>query len=61
MSLDKAVNSGKKEKRKPYTGREAVYTDCRPGGGCPVCENNRKHSMKKKLLSLKEMERGESE
>ena len=49
MSLEKAVKHGK-EKRKGYYGSQAFDHSCRPHGGCPYCENNRKFSDKKARL-----------
>jgi hypothetical protein len=43
MSLEKAIKHGK-EKRKNYYGSQAFDHGCRPHGGCPYCENNRKFS-----------------
>lgn len=42
MSLDKAIKHGK-EHRKPYTGAKAMFKSCRNHGGCPWCEEDRKH------------------
>ena len=42
MSLRKAIEHGK-EHRKPYTGSKAIDGTCRNHGGCPWCEENRKH------------------
>ena len=47
MSLDKAIEHGK-EKRKPYRGDKLVDPSCRNHGGCPWCENNRKHKFRDK-------------
>ena len=47
MSLDKAIKHGK-EKRKPYTGSKAIFASCRNHGGCPFCEENRRHKMRDK-------------
>jgi hypothetical protein len=43
MSLEKAIKHGK-EKRKNYYGSQSFDHSCRPHGGCPYCENNRKFS-----------------
>lgn len=51
MSLDKAIEHGK-EKRKPYYGSKAIDPTCRNHGGCPWCEENRKHKFR--LRSMKE-------
>lgn len=42
MSLDKAIRYGK-EHRRPYTGSKAIDGTCRNHGGCPWCEENRRH------------------
>ena len=47
MSLDKAIAHGK-EKRKPYYGSKAFDHTCRNHGGCPWCEENRKHKFRDK-------------
>ena len=47
MSLDKAIKHGK-EHRKPYTGSKAVDATCRNHGGCPWCEENRRHKFRDK-------------
>ena len=47
MSLDKAIEHGK-EKRKPYRGSKAIDKTCRNHGGCPWCEENRKHKFRDK-------------
>jgi len=47
MSLDKAIKHGK-EHRKPYTGSKSIDGTCRNHGGCPWCEENRKHKMRDK-------------
>lgn len=49
MSLDKAIEHGK-EKRKPYRGSKAIDRSCRNHGGCPWCEENRKHKFRKKYM-----------
>ena len=54
MSLEKAIKH-KKEKRKEYHGPEAVDKSCRPHGGCPVCEGNRKHASDVKKLACEQM------
>ena len=40
--LDKAIKHGK-EHRKLYRGSKAIDRTCRNHGGCPWCEENRKH------------------
>ena len=47
MALDKAIKSGK-EHRKPYRGSKAIDATCRNHGGCPWCEENRKHKFRDK-------------
>ena len=47
MSLDKVVKYGK-EKRKPYRGSKLIDYTCRNHGGCPYCEQNRKHKFRDK-------------
>ena len=47
MSLDKAIKHGN-EHRKPYTGSKAIDGTCRNHGGCPWCEENRKHKFRDK-------------
>ena len=47
MSLDKAIEHGK-ERRRPYTGSKAIDPSCRNHGGCPWCEENRKHKFRDK-------------
>ena len=42
MALNKAIKSGK-EHRKMYSGSKAICRSCRNHGGCPWCEENRKH------------------
>lgn len=57
MSLEKAIKH-KKEHRKPYHGSKYFDKTCRNHGGCPWCEENRKHKFttkdKKSLDALKE-------
>lgn len=47
MSLDKSIEH-KKEKRKPYYGAKSIDPTCRNHGGCPWCEENRKHKYRKR-------------
>lgn len=47
MTLDKAINH-KKEHRKQYHGSKAVDKSCRNHGGCPYCEENRRHKYDKR-------------
>lgn len=42
MALDKAIKSGK-EHRKEYHGSKSFDRTCRNHGGCPWCEENRRH------------------
>ena len=42
MALDKAIKSGK-EHRKEYHGSKSFDPSCRNHGGCPWCEENRRH------------------
>lgn len=57
MSLNKAIEH-KKEKRKKYYGSKAFCRSCRNHGGCPICEQNRKHKFIKieKVFEEKEKE-----
>lgn len=47
MALDKAIKHGK-EHRKPYRGSKVIDKTCRNHGGCPWCEENRKHKFRDK-------------
>lgn len=47
MPMDKAIAHGK-EHRKPYRGSKAIDRTCRNHGGCPWCEENRKHKFRDK-------------
>nr|DAQ92019.1 MAG TPA: hypothetical protein [Caudoviricetes sp.] len=49
MGLEKAIEHGK-EFRKPYRRSKRFDRSCRNHGGCPYCENNRKHSTKVRML-----------
>ena len=51
MTLDKAINH-KKEHRKQYHGSKAVAKSCRNHGGCPYCEENRRHKNDKRKEAL---------
>ena len=53
MSLDKAIEHGK-ERRKPYYGSKAFDHTCRNHGGCPWCEENRKHKFREKRPPMRE-------
>ena len=57
MSLDKAIEHGK-EQRKPYYKSKAVDATCRPGGSCPYCQRGRRHKNRKRLEAAKD-EQGE--
>lgn len=51
MSLDKAIKSGK-EHRKPYFGAQAIDPQCRCGGTCIYCQNNRQYKNIKRKMRL---------
>jgi len=53
MSLVKAIEH-KKEKRKPYRGSKTIDPSCRNHGGCPWCEENRKHKFRDKRPPVEE-------
>ncbi len=53
MSMDKAIEHGK-EHRKQYRGGKAIDPCCRNHGGCPACEEGRKHKYKKAIKNLDE-------
>lgn len=53
MSLDKAIQYGK-ENRKRYKGAKAVDTSCRNHGSCDYCKGNRIHKNQKRKLSAEE-------
>lgn len=62
MGLDKAIQYGK-EKRKPYSGAQAIDCTCRPHGSCEWCKRNRLHQQikadertKEQLSQYKHME-----
>ncbi len=57
MSLKKGIKHNK-EHRKPYYKSGKFDKSCRPGGDCPYCQGNRKHSGKKRELSIEENEDG---
>ena len=56
MSLDKAINH-KHEHREQYRGSKAISKKCRNHGGCPGCEENRKHKYDKRSLAMNDRER----
>ena len=59
MSLRKAIEHGK-EHRKPYYGSKDFDKTCRNHGGCPWCEENRKHKyLKTSQKMLDKMKRKE--
>lgn len=47
MSLDKAIAHGK-ERRRPYYRSGRVDLTCRPGGGCPWCDANRRAATRRR-------------
>lgn len=53
MSLDKAIEHGK-ENRKPYRKSKAIDRTCRNHGACLWCERNRRHKMRDKHPADKE-------
>ncbi len=53
--LDKSIQH-KKEYREPYRKAKRVDRSCRNHGSCLYCQDNRKHSNKKRELSAKEKE-----
>lgn len=57
MSLRKAIEHNK-EHRKPYYGSKDFDKTCRNHGGCPWCEENRKHKniVRRMVLEQKEKE-----
>ena len=55
MSLEKAIQHGK-ERRKQYYNSGRFDTSCRPGGGCPHCEANRKHATNKAKMKASKKE-----
>ena len=55
MSLEKAIAHGK-EHRKAYRGSKRFDRSCRNHGGCPYCENNRAHPIKKAIAKVSDQE-----
>lgn len=53
MGLEKAIEHGK-EHRKRYYKSKACDRSCRNHGGCPWCEQNRKHRDKVREIVSKE-------
>lgn len=51
MSMDKAIQSGK-EHRKNYYGSKAFDPQCRCGGSCEYCRENRLYKNKKRLQKM---------
>lgn len=51
MSLDKAIEHGK-ENRKQYRGGKAIDRSCRNHGGCTWCEENRKYKYLKRAAAM---------
>lgn len=49
MSLEKAIKHGKEKRKRYYNSGDFDHT-CRPHGGCPYCEGNRKFADKKARL-----------
>lgn len=61
MGLDKAIEHGK-EKRKPYTGAQAIDRTCRNHGTCEYCERNRLYQrLKIEEASVQALEEFENE
>lgn len=53
MSLDKAIASGK-ENRKPYRRGKAIDGSCRNHGSCPACHSNRTYREQKEKARIAE-------
>ena len=51
MGLEKAIEHGK-EHRKHYRGSKQFDSFCRNHNGCPWCEGNRLHNIKKREQSI---------
>lgn len=47
MGFDNKYYPNRKDRRKPYRGSKAFDASCRSHGGCPWCEENRKHRTRK--------------
>lgn len=56
MSLDKAIKH-KKEYRKEYYGSKAIDRQCRCGGSCEWCRENRLYKNKKRLQKMIDKEK----
>ena len=56
MSLDKAIEH-KKENRKQYYGTKAIDPQCRCGGSCEQCRQNRQYKNKKRLQKMLDKEK----
>lgn len=52
MGLDKGIKHGK-ERRKQYRGVKAYCKMCRNHGSCDYCRDNRLHSDKKTVGTIK--------
>ena len=55
MSLDKAIQYGK-EHRKKYYGTKAIDPQCRCGGSCEWCRQNRQYKNEKRLQKMLDRE-----
>lgn len=53
MSMEKSIYYGK-EHRKPHYGSKVFDWSCRNHGACSYCYDNRMHSDRKRLLTVKE-------
>jgi hypothetical protein len=53
VSFDKEYPN-RKDMREPYRKSKAIDSSCRNHGGCPYCENNRKHATERRALSADE-------
>jgi hypothetical protein len=56
MGLDKAIEH-KKEHRKEYYGTKAFDRQCRCGGSCDWCRENRLYKNKKRLQKMIDKEK----
>lgn len=55
MTLDKAIASGK-EQRKPYRKGKSIDRSCRNHGSCPACYSNRTYrEQKEKAKTLEDL------
>lgn len=55
MAMDKRIEHGK-EHRKQYHGAKAVDKTCRNHGGCPYCESNCFHKIRKQEPIIEEID-----